>query len=357
MSGGSFVFGFGGRLVALALTVGVVAASAPTLGWAQGTSVEELERRLQQAKDERARRDAAAARARDEAEAERKRREADASRAESERKAQESRMSTLVVQADAPCVLSINGKETAKLSKGITELKVAPGQNLFSCASTEEPVAFEGKVDARSGQNTAIQLDLTSKLAEVRSARAAAERQQVLAAQRAAEEVRERQARAAEAERARRAYEAEREQEARRAAEAKNKADADNVDFEVIDDIRVRHKRTGLVWSRTGRGKTEFAMAEYHCEKLGSGWRLPTAKELKSLITPGISGQRCGGSRDGTCQVAPIVPVYHYVMWTSDTSWTLNLVREYDAMWMTDGTVYSYKRWKEEEGGAICVQR
>ena len=74
---------------------------------AQTSSIEELEQRIQKAKDEKARRDAAATKS-----------NADAARAASERKAQEARLANLVVQSDVACTLSVNGKEVAQLRQG-----------------------------------------------------------------------------------------------------------------------------------------------------------------------------------------------------------------------------------------------
>lgn len=84
--------------------------SGPTIGWAQGTSIEELEQKIQKAKEEKARRDAAAAKA-----------NADAARAASERKTQESRLATVVVQSDAPCALSMNGDPLGNIPAGISK--------------------------------------------------------------------------------------------------------------------------------------------------------------------------------------------------------------------------------------------
>jgi hypothetical protein len=57
------------RVAIVGLWLGFVFAGH-SAAWAQGASVEELKRRLQRAKDEMVRRDAAAAKARDEAEVE-----------------------------------------------------------------------------------------------------------------------------------------------------------------------------------------------------------------------------------------------------------------------------------------------
>ena len=181
------------------------------------------------------------------------------------------------------------------------------------------------------------------------AARVAAEaRERELRAEQFSREERERTERVA---RERRVM-AERERQAREEAEARRKAEADNVDFEVVDEESVRHKKTGLIWARAGR-VSYFDMAEYYCKQRGVGWRLPTVKELKSLITPRINGQKCGSS---TCLVAPAIELSERILWTSDTTWNINLVRKHDAIWMDDGTtVYSYEK-REKEHASICVK-
>jgi formylglycine-generating enzyme required for sulfatase activity len=153
-----------GRIGRVVLVLGALAAVMPPLAGAQGTSIEELERRLQRAKEEKARRDAAAARAREEGEAERKRKEAEAGRAAAERKAQEARLATVVVQTDAPCALSMNGEALGQIPVGISKHRVSPGQKLVSCASSEEKTSFEGELEARSGQDTVLRIALAAEV-------------------------------------------------------------------------------------------------------------------------------------------------------------------------------------------------
>ena len=152
----------------LGLVVMLLVQAVPQPVNAQTTSIEELEQRLQKAKEEKARRDAAAAKT-----------SADAARASADRKAQDARQAILVVQSDASCTLNLNGKEVAQLAKGITEVKVVPGQSLVSCSSREENVSFEGQVEARSGQNTVLRITLAERVEAIqRSRRDAEERAQ-----------------------------------------------------------------------------------------------------------------------------------------------------------------------------------
>ena len=137
----------------LLLVVGVITIATPLVSWAQGASIEELEQRLQKAKDDKAQRDAAAAAA-----AAKSRAGSDAARA---------RSATLVVQTDAACTLSVNGKKMAQLeSGGITEVPVPPGQSLVRCLSVEENIVNEEQVEARSGQNSVLRITLAQHVEE-----------------------------------------------------------------------------------------------------------------------------------------------------------------------------------------------
>jgi len=313
------------------------------LGWAaahaQGTSVEELERRLQKAKEEKARRDAAAAKAaaerkrgeadaakvREAAEAERRRNEAEASRAAAERRAREGHQATLVVQADAPCMLKVNGRETAQLLMGITEVKVSPGQILVSCASVEEQARFEGELEVRSGQSTVLGIALAGKVAEIRSARAAA-------LERASQASREAEARAAEArrqaeERAR-AEEARLERERREAEKKRLAIAAMNTRLRVVSSEVLFDSELGLQWTRSSNERNVgWAEAQSYCRGLGQGWSLPTVDKLMSLYVWELPESPCGPV---DCRVSNKFSLRTHFHWSSEPSgpmraWTVNL--------------------------------
>lgn len=57
------------------------------------------------------------------------------------------------------------------------------------------------------------------------------------------------------------------------------------VRFAVLDDGLVQDKLTGLVWQQVAHPTAmSWEAAESHCSSLGSGFRLPTIKELASLV-------------------------------------------------------------------------
>jgi hypothetical protein len=306
MSDSSFVFGFAGRLVALALMIGVVAVSAPTLGWAQGTSVEELEQRLQKAKEDRARRDAAAARAREEAEAERKRKEADTGRAAAERKAQEQRQATLVVQTDAACTFMVNGREAAKLAVGINEVKVVPGQMLVSCVSNEEKVAYEGEIEGRSGQSAVLRIALKAKVAESRSAKAC-----------------------------------------ERGGRSSMRA--------ISDSSTLQQCGTSLEWARTDSGRDmAWGEAQAYCRGLGGGWNLPTVQELRTLYSESLPGVPCMAK---TCRVSEHFRLSSPWFWSSGNSGAIAL--DASEAWVVNLSTSDTNRFPITARGtrALCFRR
>jgi hypothetical protein len=320
------------HVAAVALMAGVLGSFAPAPAQAQGTSVEELERRLQKAKEARAQREAAAAKEREAAEAERKRREAEAARAAAERKAQEARQANLVVQADAPCTLFVNGKETAQLPKGIAEVKVSPGQKLVSCASSEEKVAFDGEIEARSGQDTVLRVTLAVKVAEIRSARAAA-------LEREAQARREAEAKAAV--------------EARAAAEAK--AACDRGGPRAMQPFSgggvLRQCATGLEWTAQDNGRdVNWSEAQSYCRGLGGGWSLPTVEQLQSLYNANLPGISCGKL---SCKVSNQFRLSSWWFWSSEP----NGSSEAWDVFLFDGSRGSDRVGNRLNGRALCVRR
>jgi hypothetical protein len=118
----------GVRPLLTAAAIALLVSAVPSTGHAQSTSVEELERRLQKAKEEKARRDAAATRAKSGADAARNSAEASART-----------QARLVVSTDAPCTLTVNGNPIGDLRPGgARSVQVPPGEQLVECASSAD---------------------------------------------------------------------------------------------------------------------------------------------------------------------------------------------------------------------------
>jgi hypothetical protein len=316
---------------ALALLAGVLGPVPCMSAHAQGMSVEELERRLQQAKEAKAQREAAVAKEREAAEAERKRREAEAARAAADRKAQEARQANLVIQADAPCTLFVNGKEAAQLPKGITEIKASPGQKLVSCASSEEKVAFDGELEARSGQDTVLRVTLAAKVAEIRSARAAAL---------------EREAQA------RRDAEAKAAAEARAAAEAKAACDSGGPGaMPRIGSGVLRQCGTGVEWTAQDNGRdADWSEAQSRCRGLGGGWSLPTVEQLQSLYDARLPGISCGNL---ICKVSNQFRLSDWWFWSSEPKGS----SEAFLVNLSNGNQLSFHVGDRRNNRTLCVRR
>lgn len=59
--------------------------------------------------------------------------------------------------------------------------------------------------------------------------------------------------------------------------------------YVITDDNEVLDKWTTLVWRRYQEsGLFSFEEAKVRCAELGNGWRVPTAKELMTLVTPQV---------------------------------------------------------------------
>jgi hypothetical protein len=310
-------------IASLLLVCGLIAVPEAR---AQTSSIEELEQRIQKAKDEKARRDAAAAKS-----------NADAARAASERKAQDARLANLVVQSDASCTLSVNGKEVAQLAKGITEVKVTPGQKLVSCVSKEGNVSFDGQVEARSGQDTVLRVSLAERVeAAQRSKREADERTQ--RERREADERAQRERREAEA-------------RTRTEAESRAATDAAARRFQAVSEDVLFDAQAGLQWTRADNGSdVDWSQAQAHCRGLGSGWSLPTVAQLQSLYDKSLPGFLCGGN---LCRVPNLFRLSKDRFWSSE----VNGSSEAWYVFLDHGTRYSFRVGASYNGRAMCVRR
>ena len=318
----------------LLLVVGVITIATPLVSWAQGASIEELEQRLQKAKDDKAQRDAAAAAA-----AAKSRAGSDAARA---------RSATLVVQTDAACTLSVNGKKMAQLeSGGITEVPVPPGQSLVRCLSVEENIVVEEQVEARSGQNSVLRITLAQHVEEIRRSKRRAE-EKALRERREVEEKAQRELREAEE----RVQLQQREAEARARAQAEQKAavDAAAKRFQTVSGDVLYDAQASVQWTRADNGRNvNLSEAQVHCAGLGSDWSLPTLAQLRSLYDKRLPGIRCLGS---SCKVSDLFRLSGVWFWSSEASGS-SFARYFD---LVDG-LGPLADVRSFNGRALCVRR
>jgi hypothetical protein len=310
------------RIVMAGLALGL-AALAPA--WA-ADSIEDLERKLKAAREAKERREAEAARAEGA-------RKAEAARAESARRAEESRQATLVVQSDAPCAFSVNGKQMRNLDKGITEVRVPAGQSLIACASTEAPgVSFEGELEARTGQNTVLRIQLAAAVG------------------------RKQEAQKAEAERAQEAQKAGAERAAKeRAKQALQALQALQARWRGAGDV-VIDTVTGLEWTQSDNGRDiNWTDAQAYCQGKGGGWGLPTVEQLQSLYDSRLEGKVCWRyeGQSYKCKVSDHFALTGRIFWSSERNgsseaWNVNL---------GNGERASYHIGLDLNVRALCVRR
>lgn len=230
------------RLSALALAL--LCLAPPSMAQ---TSLDEIERRIQQGKAKKAQE------------------AAEQSKARSVNQGDQSRVATVVVQTDASCEFSVNGKRIRTLAQGITEVKVQGGQSLVSCSSTEvSGVAFEVELETRSGQSTVLRIQLASRVTQAQQQR-----------QREAEK---------------------RDQLARQEKEFRAECDAGTPHLMGPGSTpgALRQCSTGLEWTQSDSGRDiDWNEAVNFCQSKDGGWGLPTVAQLQSLYKRELKGQVC----------------------------------------------------------------
>ena len=127
---------------------GVLIVSAVGTVSAQTVDLDALEAQLKKAQAEEAAQKSAAQR-----------------KAEAERKRQ-AQMATLVIEADAACVLRIDGEDMGVMQPGeVKAVHVQSGQQLVACVSTESPDAKVREVhDVQAGAKLVLTLQLAEQL-------------------------------------------------------------------------------------------------------------------------------------------------------------------------------------------------
>ena len=158
--------------------------------------------------------------------------------AEAQRRAREASMARLVVEADVPCDLRIDGEAKGRVVPGEPRIVlVVGGEQLIECASVEFPSARVRHVrQAAPASKLVVGLSLSESVA-------AARRKAETSARRASLESR----------------------------------------FERVADGFL-DKDHGVIWAGADNGRdTNWANAAAYCEALGSGWSLPSVTQLQSL--------------------------------------------------------------------------
>jgi hypothetical protein len=269
--------------------------------------------------------------------------------------AAQARLAKVVVQADAPCELSINGKRVQTLGVGITEVRVEPGQSLVSCTSTEETeVRYDGELEARTGQNTVLRLNLAGDVAGVRRDRAAqAERRERERQQALARQERERQEALARQENEKKAREAE----AARKVEEERAEALMNARFEVRPGGVLWDQQLSLFWTQSDNGSNvNWEQAKAYCSQLGAGWQLPSSAQLQSLFKAELKGVQCGSSR---CKVSKHFSLSNYWFWSHELAKSGGLFSSSEAWSVTldHGNRYSDRVVHSSHTRALCVRR
>jgi len=176
--------------------------------------------------------------------------------------------STLVVEADAPCELRIDGQRKATLkAKEAVVLAINAGKQLVVCTSSEaETAEFRSIVETRSGAKDVLQISLASVVQEVQRKR--------------------------DAERAQAAAEAE-----RKAKQEAHTADcaAARTKFTASGSGVLRQCGSNFEWTQADIGRSiDWSGAQAWCAGKGSGWDLPTVAELDSIYNENAPGTQCG---------------------------------------------------------------
>lgn len=239
-------------------------------------------------------------------------------RALAARAANEASQGRLVLEADAPCEVRIDGERKATLKPGaISTVEVEGGQQLIDCVSTEFPDIKVREVREVTAGNKlvvsltlAAQVELARTVAESRRAEAEVERARALA----------------------------------REAAAKR--------YVAVDDGVLRDTTTGLDWSRQDNGSDiDWNGARNLCASRGEGWRLPSVDELVGIHDGSDAlSTACGTA---TCKVSASFRLTSYWFWSatengSSEAWYVSLA---------DGLRLSLDLSYRNNGRALCVRR
>ena len=82
-----------------------------------------------------------------------------------------SRSESLLIQADAPCKVNIDGDEMVMAHPGMVSVKVPAGQHLVSAMSLEENIVWEDLVYVPEGKEVLVNIRLAAKVAAAKKSK------------------------------------------------------------------------------------------------------------------------------------------------------------------------------------------
>jgi hypothetical protein len=214
--------------------------------------------------------------------AEKAKRDASAQKKAAEQKAREAHLATVVIRSDAPCALYANGEKQSIIQAGTGSVKVPGGQNLVDCISTEEADAkYSATITTRAGENSVLVIELAAKVLEIQRAKQQAQNDRL------------------QAERDRLACE-------------QNSHEMSNLGGGVLRQCKV-----GIEWTQSDNAyDINWKAALNYCQNLaGGGWRLPSTDELNGLYDASL-GTQCGAS--ATCWVSSKFRLTNTIVWSNE---------------------------------------
>lgn len=203
--------------------------------------------------------------------------------------------STLIIRADAPCALTVNGADQGNLAVDDAKaVEVRPGQQLIACSTGE--IQVQERSEVPGGQQVIIDLKLKARIDAIES--------------------------------------------------------GITTRYSAPGDGTVVDSHTGLVWvQRENSGHVNWNEALSYCRSLntaGGDWRLPTMDELGELFDPsGTLATRCGSY---TCNAPPQLQLSNSMYWSSDRA-NSEEARYFD---LNDG--FRHRFPIDLTGRALCVR-
>jgi hypothetical protein len=122
--------------------------------------------------------------------------------------------------------------------------------------------------------------------------------------------------------------------------------------FELLrePDANLRQCVTGLSWRHADNGADiAYLDAAAHCSARGPGWRLPSVAELKSLHSDRHANAPCG---EFACKVSPLFKLSNVWFWSAERVGEL----EAKVVFLEDGEVLNFRQSASGWGRALCVK-